>query len=92
LQHRSNSLSAAFRNLDRDAQEDLRRCYEALRDHYGIEPTRNNRGVAHENGSIESPHGHLKQAIEDALLLPTAGMYQVQTSPYPDATSNVPRL
>jgi hypothetical protein len=31
--------------------------------------TRNNRGAAHENGSIESPHGHLKQAIEDALLL-----------------------
>src|ERR1700730_3482876 len=26
-------------------------------------------GVAHENGSIESPHGHLKQAIENALLL-----------------------
>ena len=24
-------------------------------------PTRNNRGVAHENGAIESPHGHLKQ-------------------------------
>ena len=35
----------------------------------GLVPTRNNRGVAHENGSIESPHGHLKQAIEDALLL-----------------------
>jgi hypothetical protein len=34
-----------------------------------MEPTRNNRGMAHENGSIESPHGHLKQAIEDALLL-----------------------
>jgi DNA replication protein DnaC len=33
-----------------------------------MEPTRNNRGVAHENGSIESPHGHLKQAVEDALL------------------------
>ena len=31
--------------------------------------TRNNRGVAHENGSIESAHGHLKQALEDALLL-----------------------
>src|SRR5262249_4338017 len=29
----------------------------------------NNRGVAHENGSIESPHGHLKKTIEDALLL-----------------------
>jgi hypothetical protein len=69
LQHRSDSLSAAFRNLDRDAQEDLTHRYEALCTHYGMEPTRNNRGVAHENGSIESPHDHLKQAIEDALLL-----------------------
>ncbi|HEV1999165.1 MAG TPA: IS21 family transposase, partial [Xanthobacteraceae bacterium] len=69
LQHRSDSLSAAFRNLDRDAREDLTRRYEALCAHYGMEPTRNNRGVAHENGSIESPHSHLKQAIEDALLL-----------------------
>ena len=40
----------------------------ALR-HYGMTPTRNNPGVAHENGSIESPHGHLKKALEDALLL-----------------------
>ena len=31
--------------------------------------TRNNRGVAHENGSVESAHGHLKRAIEQALLL-----------------------
>jgi len=31
--------------------------------------TRNNRGLAHENGSIESPHGHLKLVVEDALLL-----------------------
>ncbi len=37
--------------------------------HYGMEATRNNTGVAHENGSIESPHGHLKAALEDALLL-----------------------
>ena len=40
----------------------------ALR-HYGMTPTRNNPGVAHENGSIESSHGHLKKALEDALLL-----------------------
>jgi hypothetical protein len=32
-------------------------------------PTRNNKGVAHENGSIESSHGHLKNAIRDALLM-----------------------
>jgi hypothetical protein len=69
LQHRSDSLSAAFRNLDDDARHDQTRRYEALCAHYRMKPTRNNRGVAHENGSIESPHGHLKQAIEDALLL-----------------------
>jgi hypothetical protein len=69
LQHRSDSLSAAFRNLDDDTRQDQTRRYEALCVHYGMEPTRNNRGVAHENGSIESPHGHLKQAVEDALLL-----------------------
>ena len=69
LQHRSDSLSAAFRNLDDDTRQDQTRRYEALCGHYRMEPTRNNRGVAHENGSIESPHGHLKQAIEDALLL-----------------------
>jgi transposase InsO family protein len=68
-QHRSDSLSAAFRNLNRDEQEDLTRRYEELVRHYGMEPTRNNRGVAHENGAIESPHGHLKKTIEDALLL-----------------------
>lgn len=68
-EHRSDSLSAAFRNLDRDAREDLTQRYEALCAHYGMQPTRNNRGLAHENGAIESPHGHLKNAIRDALLL-----------------------
>lgn len=68
-EHRSDSLSAAFRNLDRDARDDLTSRYEALCTHYGMQPTRNNRGVAHENGAIDSPHGHLKNAIRDALLL-----------------------
>jgi hypothetical protein len=69
LQHRSDSLSAAFRNLDDDTRQDQTRRYAALCAHYGMEPTRNNRGLAHENGSIEGPHGHLKLAVEDALLL-----------------------
>ena len=68
-EHRSDSLSAAFRNLDRHAAEDLTRRYDALCLHYGMEPTRNNRGVAHENGAIESAHGHLKKAVKDALLM-----------------------
>jgi hypothetical protein len=73
LQHRSDSLSAAFRNLDDEAKQDQTRRYEALCAHYRMEPTRNNRGLAHENGSIEGPHGHLKQAIRDALLLRGSG-------------------
>ena len=68
-QHRTDSLSAAFRNLDAATEADLTRRYEALCAHYRMAPTRNNRGVAHENGSIESAHGHLKAAIRDALLM-----------------------
>jgi transposase InsO family protein len=68
-EHRTDSLSAAFRNLDPAACEDLTTRYDALCVHYRMQPSRNNRGVAHENGSIEGPHGHLKKAIGDALLL-----------------------
>lgn len=69
LDHRSDSLSAAFRNLDTDARADLTRRYDALCEHYGMTPSRNNRGIAHENGSIESAHGHLKKTMRDALLM-----------------------
>lgn len=68
-QHRSDSLSAAFRNLDREAKDDLTRRYEELCAHYGMTPTRNNPGISHKNGSIESAHGHLKKALGDELLL-----------------------
>ncbi len=68
-EHRTDSLSAAFHNLDLEAQKDLTARYEDLCAHYRMTPTRNNGGLAHENGSIEGPHGHLKRAIEDALLM-----------------------
>ncbi len=68
-EHRSDSLSAAFRNLEPDAAVDATRRYDELCAHYAMTPTRNNAGIAHENGAIESPHGHLKAAIEDALQL-----------------------
>src|SRR5262249_41404389 len=51
-QHRSDSLSAAFRNLDADAKEDLTQRYEAFCAHYGMTPTRNNLGVAHEDREV----------------------------------------
>jgi hypothetical protein len=43
--------------------------YTGLLDHYGMTGTRNNRGVSHENGSVEASHRYLKEAIEQALLL-----------------------
>ena len=68
-EHRTDSLSAAYRNLTRDQGDDVTRRYAALCAHYGMVPTRNNRGESHENGAVESPHGHLKRALGDALLL-----------------------
>jgi transposase InsO family protein len=68
-EHRTDSLSAAFRNLEPEVEEDWTARYDALCGHYGMAASRNNRGVAHENGAIEAPHGHLKSAIRDALLL-----------------------
>jgi len=65
--HRSDSLSAAFKNLTEE--EDFTVRYTALLDHYGMVGTRNNRGVSHENGSVESSHRYLKEAIDQALLL-----------------------
>ncbi len=68
-EHRSDSLSAAYRNLTKDESEDVTHRYQQLCRHYGMKPTRNNRGEGHENGAIESPHGHLKKRIRQALLL-----------------------
>ena len=67
--HRTDSLSAAFRNLNAEAKQDLTTRYEAFCAYYGMTPTRNNLGVSHENGSIESSHRHLKSKLADALLL-----------------------
>jgi transposase InsO family protein len=68
-EHRTDSLSAAYRNLAPAAQEDVTERYQALCRHYGIEASRNNRGRGHENGAIESPHGHLKRRIRQRLAL-----------------------
>jgi hypothetical protein len=68
-EHRSDSLSAAYRNRDGRSAEDLTTAYEQLCRHYQMRPSRNNRGIAHENGSIESAHGHFKTRLHQALLL-----------------------
>lgn len=68
-EHRTDSLSAAFRNVSKDAADDMTRRYNALCDHYGMTVSRNNRGCGHENGAVESPHGHLKRRIRQGFLL-----------------------
>lgn len=68
-EHRTDSLSAAFRNLDAQAQQDLTQRYQALCAHYGMRPSRNNPGRGHENGSVESAHGHLKRRLRQRLKL-----------------------
>ena len=66
-EHRTDSLAAAYNN--NAEKELLTRRYDALCQHYGMRPSRNNLGVSHENGSIESRQGTLKRAMEQALLL-----------------------
>jgi hypothetical protein len=66
-EHRTDSLSAAFKNLQE--QDDFTARYAELCRHYGMTPSRNNRGLAHENGSIEAANRHLKRALDQALML-----------------------
>ncbi len=74
-QHRTDSLSAAYRNLRGKQDKPLTELYDQLCRHYRMQPTRNNTGIAHENGAIESSHGHLKHRIEQALLLRGSGEF-----------------
>jgi hypothetical protein len=66
-QHRTDHLSAAVRRLDKAGREDWTQRYEALMQHYGMTPTTNNVGVAHENGDVEQSHYRFQQAVDQAL-------------------------
>ena len=67
-EHRTDSLSACFRNRDGSYAGDYTSRYRELCAHLGVIATRNNRGVAHENGAIEGPHRHWKHRLEQQLL------------------------
>lgn len=80
--HRTDSLSAAYRNTG-GRNPKLTQMYATVCDHYRMQPTRNNTGVAHENGAIESPHGYFKRRLCQALYrrgsfdFETVAQYQV---------------
>ena len=64
---RSDSLSAAVNNLSSDREFAAR--YQDLLDHYGLKGHRINVRKPHENGDVESSHGHFKDALDQALRL-----------------------
>lgn len=66
-QHRTDHLSAAIRPLDGPGRAAATDRYAALMRHYGMEPTTNNAGEAHENGDVEQAHHRFKQAVDQAL-------------------------
>ena len=67
--HRTDSLAAAYKNAEKNAELDFTVAYEELCTHYGIKPTRNNKGVKHENGSVETSHRHFKSRLNQALMM-----------------------
>ena len=71
VEHRTDSLSAAFNN--HTEEQKLTKAYEALCAHYNLRATRNNPGVSHENGAIECAHGSFKRRLDQALKLRGSG-------------------
>lgn len=67
IEHRTDSLNAAFHN--RTEEQKLTQSYEVLCHHYNLQATRNNRGVSHENGAIGYAHGSFKRRLDQALKL-----------------------
>jgi hypothetical protein len=66
--HRTDHLTAAVRQTHRkETREEWTARYQALMDHYGMLPTWNNVGIAHENGDVEQAHHRFKQALDQAL-------------------------
>ena len=65
--HRTDHLTAAVKNAGKEHTKDWTRRYEALMAHYGMQPTKNNVSIAHENGDVEQSHYQFKRAVDQAL-------------------------
>ena len=65
--HRTDNLTAAVRDLDREGRHEFTRNYRALLAHYGMQPSANTAGQAHQNGDVEQSHFRFKQAVDQAL-------------------------
>lgn len=56
-----------MRQVRQEEQEEWTARYQALMVHYGMQPTWNNQGIAHENGDVEQAHHRFKEALDQAL-------------------------
>lgn len=66
-QHRTDHLTAAVRRMNSVERADFTQRYQALMAHYGMHPTWNNTGIAHENGDVEQAHHRFKMAVDQTL-------------------------
>jgi hypothetical protein len=66
-EHRTDNLTAATQKMGND-RIFTQRWIEFL-DHYQVQPSRNNPGVSHENGSVEKSHHTFKNAVDQHLML-----------------------
>ena len=67
VEHRTDNLTAATQKMGND-RIFTKRWLEFLA-HYHVQPSRNNPGVSHENGSIEKSHHTFKTAVDQHLWL-----------------------
>jgi hypothetical protein len=65
--HRTDNLSAAVQAIEPDGQRRWTDGYLALMTHYGMTPSTNTAGEAHENGDVEQAHHRFKEAVDQAL-------------------------
>lgn len=66
-EHRTDNLSAATKAMG--SHREFTESWSEFMKHYATQPTTNNPGVSHENGSVEKSHDLLKKAIDQALML-----------------------
>jgi hypothetical protein len=55
------------KNAGKEHSRDWTKRYDALMTHYGMQPTKNNVSIAHENGDVEQSHHQFKNAVDQAL-------------------------
>jgi hypothetical protein len=67
--HRTDNLSAATHELIRTRGRGFTARYMELLDHYGMKPSKNNPGNAHENGDAEQAHFRFRDAVDQRMRL-----------------------